>query len=354
MRAAPKLWFVLLAACSDAAKPAPSLAAAEPSIPTDAPLVVFLGDSRTLCGIHPEFIDPLLDRRSINLAASAHWIPAQYPFVRDLVEELRPGTAVVLSVGPINFIQLGEGALGTTYPIPLDELGLYLSLGFSLQQLRPNLIEHSVLGSPVRPLLAATAQVRQVFDGFGQRALYPPATEPPPDPYLAQAERLGAQLRADPEHVFVGPVYGDGHVTSLEVYGARGGYQRIELDRAFFRARQVAPLEERPFVLSEARLALFERILALCRERGVHLIVNEICEAPHTYVGEREQRELAFMRDVVRPLVASYGFPCTRPDYTQLDDADYLDYNHFNQDGVQRYAPLLAEVLRPHLPPRKD
>ncbi|MCA8956333.1 MAG: arylesterase [Planctomycetes bacterium] len=51
MRAAPKLWFVLLAACSDAAKPAPSLAAAEPSIPTDAPLVVFLGDSIT-AGLH--------------------------------------------------------------------------------------------------------------------------------------------------------------------------------------------------------------------------------------------------------------------------------------------------------------
>ena len=39
--------------------------------------LVFLGDSRTYCGVHAERIDALLGTNSINLAAFSNWLPTQ-------------------------------------------------------------------------------------------------------------------------------------------------------------------------------------------------------------------------------------------------------------------------------------
>jgi len=78
--------------------------------------LVFVGDSRTYCGIPPAVMDPLLEARSLNLAVPAHWLPTQYPFLRDLLDCLRPGTTVVLSLGPLNFVPASE-AIQTGYPL---------------------------------------------------------------------------------------------------------------------------------------------------------------------------------------------------------------------------------------------
>ncbi len=43
--------------------------------------LVLLGDSLTYTGLHPEFIDPLLGTRSVNLAIFAHWFATQYPLI---------------------------------------------------------------------------------------------------------------------------------------------------------------------------------------------------------------------------------------------------------------------------------
>src|ERR1700685_2756878 len=37
--------------------------------------LIFLGDSRTYCGVHTGLIDPHLGTRGINLAQFSHWFP---------------------------------------------------------------------------------------------------------------------------------------------------------------------------------------------------------------------------------------------------------------------------------------
>ena len=44
------------------------------------------------CGMHPDVIDPLLGRRSLNLSRWAHWLPTQYPFTQDLLPLVPAGT----------------------------------------------------------------------------------------------------------------------------------------------------------------------------------------------------------------------------------------------------------------------
>ena len=57
--------------------------------------LLFVGDSRTYCAMHPEQIDPLLGTRSVNLAFWAHWFPSQYPAAQDILEAAPAGTCIV-------------------------------------------------------------------------------------------------------------------------------------------------------------------------------------------------------------------------------------------------------------------
>lgn len=324
--------------------------------------LVFLGDSRTLCGVHPSRLDPLLGTSSLNLSIWANWLPTQYPFFKDLVDRLRPGTTIVFSLGPVNFRETGLPAFATTYPIPLSDLGLYLSLGFSFSQLRANLIEYSLLGKPLRPILYATTKFRQTADSFASRTLYSSAVgEAQPDLFAAEAEELKLELGRDPANIVVRSFLHEGRTTSVEAYSQDGAYLRYELDRASFRERQDTTTKSvaganvpEEFEPESGRMALFKRILSLCASRGVRLIVNAIEQAPHTYTPEQKAMERRFMLQVVKPLVEAHGFVYTHADYDKLRDEDYFDYNHLNAVGVERYSPLLAEVLRPHVGSKRD
>lgn len=321
--------------------------------------VVFVGDSRTLCGVHPELLDPLIGQRSINLAAWAHWFPTQYPFFQDLLPLLRDDVRVVWLIGHQNFVDR-HSSVSTQYGVPLSEVPLYLSLGFSWNELRPNLVKLSPLGAPLRPFLRWTKALRARADAFCASSLYAPPSPPGEvDPFAAPAEGLIAELKRDPATLSAVPVYSGGGVTSVAVQRRRGGYLRYEVNEEFFRGKQakskvrVGPnqseLEPGP-----GRYVLFERILDMCARAGVRLVVVEVEEAPHTY--ERPQvreRYREFMRKRVQPAVEQRGFAYLRPDWDLIEDAHYFDYNHLNHKGVERFTPLLARTLAPQLGKRK-
>jgi len=320
--------------------------------------LVWIGDSRTLCGMHPDRLDPLLNTRSLNLAVWANWFPTQYPFMKDLVPKLRPGTTVVWSIGDQNFRPVNS-IISKQYAIPLSDVPLYLSLGLSWDSLRPNLLEHSLLGAPVRPLLGTATGLRSKFDAYGARVLHPaPVPQHLERSELSeQAERLVAELQKDPRNLYVRIVYHQGKPTSVMANRSLGGYIRHEIDHEFFRAQQRKTLEAslgappaQEFQADPARWQLFVRLLEFCKQHEVRLIVNEVEEAPNMYgqPGSRAARR-RFMKDKVQAEVERQGFRYTRPDYDRLSDEHYFDYNHLNRRGVDAYSPLLAEALRPAL-----
>ena len=141
-----------------------------------------------------------------------------------------------------------------------------------------------------------------------------------------------------------------------------GGYYRTEVDHAFFRERQqgaprASEVEVGPTGNLSVRpplpdcLGLFDRILEEFQHRGVKVIINEIDEAPYVFGSPENRRAFReVMQTIVRPMVEARGFPYVTTDQDRLQNDDYFDYNHLNSSGIEKYTPMLADVLRPLLP----
>lgn len=92
--------------------------------------VIFVGDSRTYCGISPTELDPLLGMRSFNVSTLAHWFPTQFASFQDLLPYVPQDTVVVWSIGHQNFHRVGAGEVNSTYPIGVRNVPRYLRWGY--------------------------------------------------------------------------------------------------------------------------------------------------------------------------------------------------------------------------------
>ena len=330
--------------------------------------MVFLGDSRTYCGIHPEFIDPLLGTRSTNLSIFSNWFPTQFPLARDVLRAIRPGAVVVWSIGDQNFY--APNNIQPVYPIDFGTALRYKWWGVPDKDLWTSVL----LSNPwTRPLGERKQQHAKLISWLDQPWISAPpaalAEDPivpestrarPADPFGAEADALARSWLRHPDVNDVQVVRDESRATSVTVYFRGGGYYRIEVDGAFFRSKQKAldttVATARSLAVPAAdpgMVRLFVEILREFKARGARLIVNELEEAPHVYRHPiyRERRRV-YLQALARPLVESMGFAYIRADLDQLEDADYFDYNHMNSRGVAKYSPLLADKLRPLLAAR--
>jgi hypothetical protein len=317
--------------------------------------MVFLGDSRTYCGIHADLIDPLTGRRSINLSAFAHWLPTQYAQLRDIAGDIAPGTVVVLSVGHQNF---DPSPIQRSYPISLANAMRLVAMGVSPMALADNV---AWAHRPQRLTAERGALRDRVLALAGLRDAPAPIAAIPgqaniaavPDALAAQAATLLGEWRGKPGVADAQVTIDEGKVTSVAIIRTGGSYYRVETDPAYFRARQI-PAKTDPtsfaWMPDPVRLRIFEAMLDLLRERGIATIVNEMEEAPHVYGGDAMRAKFRDAMDRhIRPLAVARGFPYTRVDFDRLNDDDYFDYNHLNSRGIERFTPMLAEKLRGQL-----
>lgn len=337
--------------------------------------LVFVGDSRTYCGIHPDLIDKQLGTHSLNLSSFAHWFATQYPEIQDMASHVPAKTTVVWTVGHQNFAD--SSGIQRIYPIRLTNLPRYLAWGFPLDDLLDNLLYFN----PIGHLLSRRGELRESFLSKNNNpvmswpefslikaaAAAPLArgdASPQKTPLPDWVSALKLQYEADPAVSIVKVNYDGARLTSLTVLKERGSYYRIEIDPEFFRGKQAEYLKNHGGALDDESveahrinfssalqyMGLFESALETYRQAGIHLIVNEIEEAPFSYRHPLRQEDFRrFMRDEIRPRVEAMGFTYVRADFDQLRDDDYFDYNHLNSHGVDRYSVLLADALRPHL-----
>ncbi len=327
--------------------------------------LVFIGDSRTYCGIHCDLMDKLLGKRCANMAAVAHWFPTQLPFCEDLVRTVPPGTVVVFTIGHQNFKHI---RVQNSCPIGLKRALKYIEWGYSPDSIIDNLIYYN----PVTQLIAKKSDFRDGLNRFmdntvcelGIRKLVAKKPQERPEPsgqgLKAREFELESSFRSDPDVHFVRFPEEEGGLHSAELIRTGNSSSRVELDPSYFRHKQrerhAQLLSERPydpnyeFVPDRQYWETFKGIIKLFKDRGISLIVNEIEEAPHNYRDDVEKEsKRSFMREVVKPYVESQGFPYVRADFSKLSDEDYFDYNHLNSKGGEKYDKLLAEELRPYL-----
>jgi hypothetical protein len=328
--------------------------------------LVFIGDSRTYCGMHAELIDPLLKTSSLNLSSFANWFPTQLALAQDLAPLIPKGTTVVWSVGWQNFG--GNAGIQRIYPIGPGNALRYLAWGVPSTGMADNLFYYNpalyflttrhLARQDFLDFLARPFDSRRISDiGRAQAAPLTPllsAAEP------AKGESSARELAEEYRHLpGVNTVVTDrdgSKIISLTVYFQRGSSYRVELDHDFFRGKQkeygAATASDLP--TSEAPYwRLFEEILAVFKANGVNLVVNEMDEAPFTYAHGPEQRRSfhGYMRDVVGRRVREAGFPYVSVDFEQLSDEDYFDFDHINSRGARKFIPMLADQLRPYVRP---
>lgn len=314
--------------------------------------MLFLGDSRTYCGIHADLIDKLTGRRSINLSAFAHWLPAQYAQLRDIVGDIPSGTIVVLSVGHQNF---DPSSIQRSYPISLANAARLVAMGVSPMALADNV---AWAHRPQRLTAERGALRDRVLAFAGLREAPAPVAAIPgqaniaavPDALAGEAAALLGEWRGKPGVADAQVTIDEGRITSVAIIRTGGSYYRVETDPAYFRARQT-PVKTDPanfaWTPDPVRLRIFEAMLDLLHERGIATIVNEMAEAPHIYGSDAMRAKYRDAMDrYIRPRAAARGFPYTRVDFDRLTDDDYFDYNHLNSRGIERFTPMLAEKLR--------
>jgi hypothetical protein len=328
--------------------------------------LVFLGDSRTYCGIHPELIDPKLGTRSINLAQFANWLPTQYALVRDLVSSIPSGTTVVWSIGHQNFYS--STGIQRVYPIDWQTALKYVFWRVPLT----GLFDNVAYFNPLLRLWADRAEIRRNwYDalhaaadlkslqliGDAKAAQFEPAVVTNGQSSQEAAAAITRQYAHDRNVQETSAISDNGRVNSVVLYLMGGGYYRIELAPDYFRQKQ---RELAPSAISDADAAitslpepdpgllrLLDEILELFRQNNVEVIVNELEEAPFRYPNQiiREKwRKL--MHDIVQKKVESKGFLYITTNLDEIKDDDYFDYNHMNSRGGTKYALLLSRRLR--------
>ena len=331
--------------------------------------VIFLGDSRTYCGIHPFLVDPLLKTNSFNLAQFAHWLPTQYSMIKELAPRIPPTTTVIWTIGHQNFFV--SSGIQRVYPIGLANAFRFIAWNVPTQGLMDNLLFYN----PLSYLMAVRGEARQriinaldapfevghlSFISSAHAEDLSSTSIPRACPSETDVMCAEKSWRDDGRIAEFSTTNEDGRQTSMVFYTSRGSYFRVELDSSYFRRKQ---LELSPSRLTEAQATawqipppdpglwrLFEEILAEFKKQKLNVIVNEIEEAPFSYPHpEVKLKYRAFMHDVVKLRVEQAGFRYVRIDFDQLSDSDYFDYNHLNSIGSQKAAPMLARAIAPYL-----
>ncbi len=331
--------------------------------------LVFTGDSRTYTNIHPHLIDGVLATQSLNLSGFTNWFATQYPHFQDLVRLKPKDQVVVWSIGHQNFQP--SGTIQTQYPIGFRNLLFYAAAGFDLRDLWANLKYFS----PFLQLQDQLPPLKTRFDAWRSEVLLQRASET----QESSASKVAAQVKDgfpaanyqemaqkeislfQQDNVLASYTYNpgrDGDVNSLALLTRQGSYWLVELDYDYFRKRQremTAPMDpgqvnltlDKPFTADPRYWKIFTAILDLFKNEGITLIVNEMEEAPHTYVtSEKRVWYRRFMREIVQPEVERRGHRYIRANWDSFNDEDYFDYNHLNAHGAARYSRELAKQLK--------
>ena len=337
--------------------------------------LILLGDSLTYTGLHPEFIDPELGTRSINMATFAHWFATQYPYIQDLIHKIPRGTRVLWSVHLYDF----EDGLSIqhVYPVGLKNAVRYWAWGAR----NPGLADNVLYYNPLSHFFVGRAELRSRVIARGEipvsvPRLFSPAFAAPEFPttpaFAASARALADTPEARSRLIeyyaripFVAgtmPISDHGQINSVILYLKKGGYFRIELTPGYFREKQREMAKTQwhlpdreaeafqPRLTAPVSVKMFEAGLSAFRAAGIPVTINLMEEAPFVFPNEIVRKKYRRMLDqMVRAMTARYGDDFVHVDYSSFVDSDYFDYNHFNSTGIAKYTPMLIHELG-HLP----
>lgn len=314
---------------------------------------LLLGDSRTLCGMHPDYIDPLWGKRSYNLSHWATWLPAQYALISDVAPIIPKDTVVVWSIGYQNFIR---SPIRAVYPpgwariIPMTLDG----------QSASELIAAQMAFTPVTALMGRRQefldQVTQFLDKPVRAAKAGPVSSSS-ESSLLKTDPVLEKVRENPLTAYTESWLDEhGALASIAQYKTNGAMTRIERIPAFYREKQRedeagGSAVAEGFAADESLMRMFEKTLDMLQAQGLRVVISELEEAPYRYKSDTERKKFRdWMRTHIKPAVEKRGFIYIHADEVNLTNADYFDFNHLNETGAKRHNAVLARKLRQAAP----
>lgn len=317
--------------------------------------LVFLGDSRTYCAMHPDVIDPILKTRSFNLSYWSNWFPSQHAMLRDVIDDIPQNTHIVWSIGHQNF---KDYQINKVYPFTLQDMLPLMGSAYSASELSKVYVD----STSWLQLLSIRETIYQKITGILERPLQTPSLANAGNNSIAAYNTQGAQapIRTPSES----PLYNSvtqswlegSTVVSVEDVKDNGAYLRTELVPQFYRNKQrekrlkllsgEAPSDSE-FKVSPTQWSLFIRMLELFESRNIKVTINVFEEAPHMYIDEAFHQSVRdFMLKDVNDEIKKRGFQMIYVDFEQLHDAHYFDYNHLNSQGVMEFTRLFTEQFQ--------
>lgn len=318
--------------------------------------ILYLGDSRTLCGLHPDSLEPYVGLKGFTLAHWSNWLPTQYALLNDIIDDIPSDTVIVWSIGEENF---SLSPIEEIYPIGWRNMPYLIKAGYPPGDIVNNLLYYA-------PPTAAVGQNVRIFNFFDTVILPYPLKNFSNASMLAieesvtsatggtQDEQLLLQKFRNEKGVgYIRPWYDNGKLVSIAQYKTNGAALRTEITPEYYRARQTElPRTEISdnIHFNPTAWQIFTDILDMFKERGMTVIVNEMDLTPRRYISPEDHwKTQSILREKVIPVVESYGFDYVHADYTKFTDEDYFDYNHMNAEGVKKFSadvgPKLKAVL---------
>ncbi len=305
---------------------------------------LILGDSRTLCGMHPDLIDQYWDRNSFNLAHWAVWFPAQYALISDIAADIPQDTLIVWSIGHQNF---SRADLKPVYPPGWQRLARYKGWHYKLSEFVPIQMSYFPLTSLIGRRDIIYDKIQTVFKRPVIKAATAQTDQKKPAPTVMQ-DIADQDITGYVRQWFDD----DGNLASVAQYKINGAMARTEINPAFYRHKQQKIMTSdgrhfSDFVQDKANREMFIAILDIFKEHGLRVIVNEFEETPYTYPDDKERQKFRnFMRSPIKDIVESYGYDYVHVDFDHLQDADYFDYNHLNSKGIAKFSAMLGPQLQ--------
>ena len=334
--------------------------------------ILFVGDSRTYTDIQPRVIDPFVMRRSYNLASFGLWIPVQYLEFRDVFPKVPESTVIVWSLSHHNFNPVGERWwIPGQYAFGLSDFFQYALDGYPLRRILQEYEE-----SPFSPA-DLMVRLRRGWLPSPKTVVWrswrhPELNSPAGDEHSADstasgpsavelnraaADQIMSRLKADPQVVSVAPVMQDGVINSVETTRSDGGYDRIIIDRAFFKQQQSKLWPARSgrdngchYTANDVYMRTFVRILDLISKYHLRVVMNYIEDAPGSWPSEADRRcARQFITRSIEPMLRSRGIAFIAPDFYPLIQESndfYFDNSHLTNEGAAKYSKVLAIEIK--------
>jgi hypothetical protein len=309
---------------------------------------LFIGDSRTLCGIDPVVIDAQIGTHSTNIAYFAHWLDTQYPNFVDLAPRIPKNTLVVWTVGHILF-EWAHPAVNMSYSIGIRNAPQYIRWGYSPL----SIIDNVATSVPGLDILAHRDEIRS---GVEARLTAPLLSTRATVATLnlenaKELEGLRAKYAGDLSVASIDPIVVGGKIGSAAMWMRAGNYRRVEFDHSIFRTNQErsrARLRTLPddFDADPALWNTFVGILDLFQKYNVNLVVNEVQESPFNYTNQKNAELFGKLMRRVRAEVERRGVRYIRANMESLRDDDYFDHDHLNSEGSDKYSRMLGTLLQ--------